>query len=151
MPTNYTGVTQEKFFDDDEFETDSDPEIDLLLAEYQIAQGALLEAEERLEKVKIALRSTIEARGEQTVYGLNHRGESHRITVVASEVTKIDEAALLAAIGARAFNKLTARKVDKAKVEAAIAQGTLDISVLAEVTEVKPRAAYLKITRAEAA
>lgn len=123
---------------------------DHLLDEYQQAQGALLEAQDELDKIKNRLIGAVEATGVQSVGLVNDEDEVFKVTVVSGETTKIDEFLLRAAIGGRAYNSLTVRKLDMKKVEKAIADGTLSVEVLADVAEVKSRAKFLKITRGDA-
>lgn len=114
------------------------------------AEGQLLEAQEQREKTRAALVALLEARGERSVVAPNQIGETYRVTLVSGETTKIDEAALRERIGARAFNKLTDRKLSLRKVEQAVVDEVLPLEVLVAVSEIKPRASYPRLTRVNA-
>lgn len=111
------------------------------------AEGELLEAQEQRDKARAALVALLEARGERSVTAPNRIGETYKVTLVSGETTKVDEDALRERIGARAYNKLTDRKLNLKKVEKAVVDGALPLEVLSAVSEVKPRASYPRLTR----
>lgn len=116
---------------------DDDEELAALIDAVNQAEGELIEAQEQRNKVRSELAQHLLLRGERSVVGLNLEGEQFRVTVVSRDTTNIDAEALKANIGARAFNKLTVRKLDMTKVKEAVADGSLDVEDLSWVTEVK--------------
>lgn len=141
MPTNYTDVIPDV--------PDVDWELRDAITWVNETEATLIEANEERDKARAALVEVILARGDRTVIGINAEGEVFRATVVSGETTTIDADALRAKIGARAFNKLTVRKVDMKKVEEALDNGSLTPAVVAEFTTVKARATYPKLTRVD--
>lgn len=63
-----------------------------------------------------------------------------------TERLTFNEAGLRKAMGAVAYNKLTDRKLVRAKVDAAVASGQLDAVILSQNTEVKQTKSWIAIT-----
>lgn len=61
---------------------------------------------------------------------------NYTFTLVQAERTKINEAGLKKALGARNFNKLTVAKLDQMKLRAAIDNGEIDPIVVGQYSEV---------------
>lgn len=111
-------------------------ELDLELSKLRDAKSTLEAAEREYQTCVARVAELFHARKvrTQTVDGWKH-------TLVQAERTKINEAGLKKAIGARAYNKLTKSSIDLTKVKAAIQAGELDPIVLeqhAEVTYNRP-------------
>jgi hypothetical protein len=75
-------------------------------------------------------------------------GDIHEITatVVAGERIITDEVALKKRLGQRVWDRVTVKKLDKAKLEDAIAQGEVDATVVAACCEAVPNKVYVKPT-----
>jgi len=67
-------------------------------------------------------------------------------TVVRGVVLDVDEEKLKAAVGSKTWAKLQTPKLDMRKLEAAVALGEITPDTLAECSEEKPRAAYIRWT-----
>lgn len=126
-----------------------DYEIDELVQAYVEADATAQEAADELAKRKEALLTAILLRDEGSLYGYTLENEILKVTAVTPERAKTDEAALRLLIGGRAFNKLTVRRLDKAKVEKAILDGDLSIEAYAAVTEIKATKPYVLISRVD--
>jgi hypothetical protein len=115
-----------------------------------------LEAElERLRRIKDHYEESkqrLEQQTEVVYHMLNERGrkswplDNHRFTIVQAERVKINEDGLRKALGARAFNKLTIRKVDQKKVTEALTQGEIDPVVVSQYTEAVLNRPSIRIT-----
>lgn len=71
-----------------------------------------------------------------------------KVTVVRGETAVVNESGLAKALGARAWNKLTKKSLDKGKLEKAIADGEVDVNVVSQYTEMRPRKPFVRISEA---
>lgn len=132
--------------DEEEKLADKDDELTMALSEVHDAEREFAFVEGQRAKARQRLVDLLAARGEKSLVGWDMSGRTWKVTVVESETTKIDADGLRADIGARAFNKLTERKLDARKIEAAVANGSLSVEDLANYTTITPRARWPKIT-----
>lgn len=77
-------------------------------------------------------------------------GKTTRFTYVSREVTKIDEVGLRKELRAKVFDKFTEKKLNKAKLEAAMQRGEIDPMIVSKHVEIAPGKPYLRITEGEA-
>lgn len=70
-------------------------------------------------------------------------GVPHTLTYVAGKTTYVDEVGLRKALGARAFDRYTVRKLDRRAMEQAIDNFEVDRYVVAKFVSTKPKKAYL--------
>lgn len=77
-----------------------------------------------------------------------YEGDIHEIkaTVVAGTRIITDEPALKKKLGARVWDRVTTKKLDKAKLEDAIATGEVDATVVAACSEEIPNKVYIRPT-----
>jgi len=66
-------------------------------------------------------------------------------TLVESTGLTIDEERLKRAVGATKWQGITSRVLDRAKLEDAIAKGTIDPTLVAECSQETPRRPYVKV------
>jgi hypothetical protein len=141
VPLNDTDVSSPEpstVYDDTIAEiVDDDPELTALIDAVADAEAALAEAQEQRTKVRDTLTQHLLLRGERTAVGTDLTGQPWRATVVSRDDARIDAQALKAKIGARAWNRLTERKLVNAKVAEAVASGWLSPQDVADVSEVK--------------
>lgn len=69
-----------------------------------------------------------------------------RATLMKQSEYRFDEPGLKKALGARVWNKLTVAKLDKKKLEAAMANGDVDPVVVAAYAAEKESAPYIRLT-----
>lgn len=69
-----------------------------------------------------------------------------KFTVVINERLVIDSDALKKGLGARIWNKFTVRKLDRAKLEAAVLEGSVDPVLVARHSSVKRDTPYIRIS-----
>lgn len=74
---------------------------------------------------------------------------NRKFTLVVKERTIIDEDGLKKGLGARTWNSLTVRKLDRRRLEAAIESGSVDPVVVAQYSSVKRDAPFINITDAK--
>ena len=71
---------------------------------------------------------------------------AYRATLVTSTYTKYNETGLKKALGAPLWNKVTVSKLDTKKLDEAVADGLVDIMVVAEHSEVLDKKPFIKVT-----
>lgn len=124
-------------------------ERDSLLAE-EVARLRNLQAVsddliEQVESAKAKICVMLDERGEKSASVA--LGDSvYRVTVVAGERVKVNEDGLKKAIGARAWNHITVRKVSSNLLREAITTGSISAAVAAEFVEIKQNKVFPKIT-----
>jgi hypothetical protein len=69
-----------------------------------------------------------------------------KATIVAGSRIVCDESALKKRLGVRMWDRVTMKKLDKAKLEEAIAQGEVDATIVAACSEEVPNKVYVKPT-----
>jgi hypothetical protein len=106
-------------------------------------------ARRRYEQSEAALVGYLQENRRKQVMLEQGAGHYLKVNMVVGERVVIDETKLKKAIGARAFNKLTHRVLDKKLLESAVARGEVDATVLAIASEVKPNKAYLRFDTVE--
>lgn len=75
------------------------------------------------------------------------RGKRHyRGTLVAGSRMILDEARLKKRVGLAIWRKITSLRIDQAKLEAAIANGTIKSAVVADCTSEVPNKEYVRVT-----
>jgi hypothetical protein len=118
-------------------------------------EGRLDAAIKRTAQIKTSIRelqARFDAAEAEVVQLLAELGQktrdagNYKCTVVRTETLVFDESGLKRAIGAVQFNKLTNRKLDRKKLEAAVEAGTVDRVVVAQNSLVKEGSPYLRIT-----
>lgn len=72
-----------------------------------------------------------------------------RVTLVRSETTEINEMGLKKALGAKKFNKLTDRKLNRQKLEKAMASGEVNAVIVAQNSAFSSRNPYIRLTESE--
>jgi hypothetical protein len=108
------------------------------------AQTQLAKLEEKkIETQLIELMNESKMRSAVVDY---HDGFSIKASVVSAERTSVDEVSLRKALGAREFNKLTVRKLDKHKLEDAIKSSSVDPVIVAQCTTFVANSPYVRIT-----
>lgn len=120
-------------------EGDPDP----TLKAYLDAKSAFDQAKRHLEKVTAALITQMEADQKKTLsYGA--QGFVRKVTYVQTKTFNIDEKGLRKALTAKVFDRFTVRKLERAKLEAAMDNGEVDPMVVAKFVEEKPNKPYLR-------
>lgn len=120
---------------------------------------ALAEAVAHLQKVKTALQDAQtnfdEAQNGVLALMAAHRVKTStvplddmrfKVAVVQSETMSFNETSLRKALSAPVFDKLCDLKINRNKLEEAIAEGRVDPVVVATYTTVTPRKPYVKLT-----
>src|SRR6478609_4162912 len=89
------------------------------LTRYIEAKKAADHAKRELELAEEELTEALRAAGQKTI-SLTEGDKVQRATFVQTESTKIDEDGLRKAVGVKIWNKITVKKVDKAKLVTSI-------------------------------
>lgn len=76
-------------------------------------------------------------------------GVSRAITYVQAHTTVIDEAGLRKALGAKAFDRYTIKKLDRKAMEKAMDEGKVDPVTVSRYVTLKPNKAHLSLTEKE--
>jgi hypothetical protein len=75
-------------------------------------------------------------------------GVKHTVTIAAPRTTvSYDEEGLKKALGAKAYQKITVNKLDKAKLETAVQNGDIDTRVVAQHASINVGARSVRLTR----
>lgn len=114
--------------------------------DYLRAREAADRADEWVKKAEARLLAVLE---EQGVKSTTLVKDNIKYTTTVTSRTQIvyDEPGLKKALGYKAFEKLTTPKLDRAKLSAAIDEGRLDPSVVAQHSTVNPGARSVRLTR----
>jgi hypothetical protein len=116
------------------------------------------EIAERLEQVRLERDAAITAFDSlqaELIELLDHQGkksintEHYKVSKRYSERVITNESALKKALGAIAFNRLTDRKLNKTKLNAAVREGKVDPVIVAQCSEVKESAAWVTVSKVE--
>lgn len=75
---------------------------------------------------------------------VDFEGKSYSVTKIQATSVRIDEAKLQKGLGAKLWEKVTTRVLDKKKLEAYMASGEVDATVVAKCSEDHENAPYLK-------
>lgn len=122
-------------------------------------QLRLAEALDRLKDLKNQQASVVKAVFEQeslVVDLMDMMGQKSfsrnnmRATVVKSETAVVNEVGLAKALGAKTWNKITKKVLDKSKLEKALADGEIDVNVVSQHTEMRPRKPFVRISEVSA-
>lgn len=119
-----------------------DEVIEELAAELLTLKEELAATDERRKKIQHAL--VVEMRDRDLKSATCEVG---KITLVEPEKQIIDEHGLKRRLGAAKWKKVSREVVDKAKLEAAVTMGTVDIADVAECTHYERISSYVTIKR----
>lgn len=122
-------------------------DLDSALARFGNAKMNRDEADEEFQQAQedlIKLMGTQKSKSGTFVWG----GDIHEITatIVAGERIITDEPALKKRLGASMWDRVTVKKLDKTKLEDAIAQGEVDATVVAACCEAIPNKVFIRPT-----
>jgi len=119
-----------------------------LVLEYQVAKAAWEIAKERFDKVENELcQEMLVSKTKSDLVCV--RGEDWKVTVVQGETVRIDEDGLRKFIGARQFNKVCIKKVDRKALEKAIVNPSFPLTPeeLSAFVSITVNKAYVRITK----
>lgn len=116
-----------------------------LLVDLKRAKAVRDEADEMVTAITEDLVAAMKKEGTTT---LKCRDDKDAITGTLVEATRvlIDEDRLKKNLGARMWDRVTKKVLDKPKLEDAIARGDVDPNVVAQCSEVKANRPYVKVT-----
>lgn len=120
-----------------------------LVGEYYVAKAEADRAAERLKTAQDALLGYMQENKAKTIK-VQAGDKETRFTYVSREVTKIDEVALRKELKAKVFDKFTEKKLNKAKLEAAMQRGEVDPMIVSKHVQIAPGKPYLRVSEGEA-
>lgn len=129
--------------------TDENMELSDYIATMKRAKADMATAEAVFSHAQDMVIKLMEQQGAKSET-LSVNGELTKVTVVAQERVKFDEPGLLKALGTRSFNALTRRKLDAGLVKAAVTEGKVDATVIAQHSTIVTSAPYVRISLPDA-
>lgn len=117
-------------------------EVEELVDEIATIKEEIAALEERRRKRQNELVQELRARDETAAESV-----SFKATLVEPERTVIDEVALADDLSPEQWESISRRVMDKAKLEAAVANGEVDMDIVVAHTEFVPTTPYIKITK----
>ena len=112
------------------------------------AKKAADHAKRELELAEEELIESLRAAGDKST-SLTEGDKVQRATVVQTESTKIDEDGLRKAVGVKLWNKITVKKVDKAKLTETIADGEISPELASGFLTVQKNKPYIRYTEGQ--
>jgi hypothetical protein len=112
------------------------------------AKKAADHAKRELEAAEAELIESLRAAGDKST-SLTEGDKVQRATVVQTETTKIDEEGLRKALGVKLWNKVTVKKVDKAKLTAIIADGEISPELASGFLTVQKNKPYIRYSEGQ--
>jgi hypothetical protein len=116
-----------------------------LATRFQVAKAVLDDAEESHRQVQAEILSLMAAHGVKTST-VKLADARYRLTAVQGERLDVDEPGLRKALSAPVYDKLCALKLDRTKLELAIADGRIDPIVVASHTHHRQNRPYVKLS-----
>jgi hypothetical protein len=111
----------------------------------QVAKDRMIEAEESFKKAQARLVEMIKEKDQKST-SVRAGNTIIKATVVQAEQVKIDEPGLRKALGAKVYDDLCVKKIDKNKLREAVTEKKVDAVVVAQHTEVSLGSAYIKFS-----
>ena len=112
------------------------------------AKKAADHAKRELDAAEQELIESLRAAGDKST-SLTEGDKVQRATVVQTETTKIDEEGLRKALGVKLWNKVTVRKVDKAKLTTIIADGEVSPELASGFLTVQKNKPYIRYSEGQ--
>ena len=118
------------------------------LTRYIEAKKAADHAKRDLELAEEELTEALQAAGQKTIT-LTEGDKVQRATYVQTESTKIDEEGLRKAVGVKIWNKVTDRKVNKAKLVTVIGEGEVSQELASSFITVQKNKPYIRYSEGQ--
>jgi len=112
------------------------------------AKKAADHAKRELEAAEEELIDALRTAGDKST-SLTEGDKVQRATVVQTETTKIDEDGLRKAVGVKLWNKITVKKVDKAKLTTTIADGEISPELASGFLTVQKNKPYIRYSEGQ--
>ena len=123
-----------------------DSEAAQAVSAYVEAKRAAEAAAEQLAKAQHELVELLASREQKSIQS-DVNGLRMQVTVASAERVRYDEAALKKALGARTFNAVSKRVLDRGRLDQAVAEGKVDITVVAQYATITKSAPYVTLRR----
>lgn len=123
-------------------------QIEARLADYYQVKESIKTATAAADAIHAELVEYMTNEGVDALTSVDHDTKSHRIkaTLVKGTSIVIDEGRLMTELGTRLWTKVTSRTLDRKKLDTAIADGTVDPSIVAHASSEKPRKPYVRLS-----
>lgn len=121
-----------------------DPRLAEAIIEYADLKSEEAKIKARLSEVKAVI---LDRQTDETTSTTDGQGHLVTSTIVQGETMSIDEGALKKALGTSLWTKISTRFLDRKKLDAAVASGEVDSTVVAKHTEFVPKAPYPLVSR----
>jgi hypothetical protein len=121
---------------------------DPLVGDYLIARQARDKAQAALDDAQARLMKQMEADQRKT-YKFSTGHAAYTVSYVQAHTTVIDEAGLRKALGARAFDRYTIKKLDRKAMEKAMDEGKVDPITVSRYVTLQPNKPHLSLTEKE--
>ena len=121
---------------------------DPLVADFLTARRIRDRAQADLDEAQDRLIKQME-QDQRKSFKWTDEGWSRTVTYVQAHTTVIDEAGLRKALGARAYDRYTIKKLDRRAMEKAMDEGTVDPITVSRYVTLKPNKPHLSLTEKE--
>ena len=121
---------------------------DPLVGEYLVARVERDKAQAKLDEIQSRLMKQMEA-DQRKSYRWQADGRAFGVTYVQAHTTVIDESGLRKALGAKAFDRYTVRKLDRKAMEKAMDEGKVDPITVSRYVTLKPNHPHLSLVEKE--
>lgn len=124
--------------------------LDDLVEARQAAQEALIKAQDEFDDADRAVTAFMKSEQMKTS-DVTVSGKDFKVTLIERETMRIDEKGLKDYIGARAFNKVCVKKVDRKLLETAVTDPSFPLNVegLSKFVTITTSKPFLRITEHE--
>lgn len=117
-----------------------------MLADFYACKHMLDEAKRLVDEAQKRLVAEMESAGEQTVAFQQEDGTTVTGTLVKASRVTTDEALLRNMLTDEQWDKVTVPVLDKARLEAAVTMGIVDMDVVSDASEVRENKPFVKVT-----
>lgn len=118
------------------------------LTRYIEAKKAADQAVRELKLAEEELAEALRTAGQKSI-SLTEGDKVQRATYVQTETTKIDEDGLRKAVGVKVWNRITNRKVDKAKLMTVIGEGEISQELAASFITLQKSKPYIRFSEGQ--